>query len=39
VSTVAGTGSYGRHVGGSVGIGIPTAQKHAAGVAIHVIEE
>ena len=39
VSMGVGAGSFGRHVGGSVGIGIPTAQKHAAGVAIHVIEE
>lgn len=29
-----GAGSFGRHVGGSVGIGIPTAQRHAAGIAI-----
>jgi hypothetical protein len=29
-----GGGSYGGHVGGGLGIGIPTTQKHAAGVAI-----
>lgn len=39
VSMGVGAGSFGRHVGGSVGVGIPTAQKHAAGVAIHVVEE
>jgi hypothetical protein len=39
VSMGVGAGSFGRHVGGSVGVGIPTAQKHAAGVAIHVIGE
>lgn len=31
-----GAGSYGGHVGGGLGIGIPTTQKHAAGVAIWV---
>jgi hypothetical protein len=39
VSMGVGAGSYGYHGGASVGIGSPTAQKHAAGVAIHVIEE
>jgi hypothetical protein len=39
VSMGVGAGSYGHHGGASVGFGIPTAQKHAAGVAIHVIEE
>jgi hypothetical protein len=39
VSMGVGAVSYGYHGGASVGIGIPTAQKHAAGVAIHVIEE
>lgn len=33
-----GGGSYGGHVGGGLGIGIPTTQKHAAGVAIWVPE-
>ncbi len=31
-----GGGSYGGHVGGGLGIGIPTTQKRAAGVAIWV---
>jgi len=31
-----GAGSWGSSVGGGVGIGIPTTQKHAAGVAIWV---
>ncbi len=31
-----GAGSFGGHVGGGLGIGIPTTQKHAAGVAIWV---
>ncbi|MFA0924344.1 hypothetical protein [Xanthomonas fragariae] len=31
-----GGGSYGGHVGGGLGIGIPTTQKHAAGLAIWV---
>jgi hypothetical protein len=31
-----GGGSYGSHSGGGVGIGIPTTQKRAAGVAIWV---
>lgn len=39
VSLGVGAGSYGRHSGASVGLGIPTAQQRAAGVAIHVIEE
>jgi hypothetical protein len=39
VSMGVGAGSYGYHGGASIGVGIPTAQKHAAGVAIHVIEE
>lgn len=39
VSLGVGAGSFGRHVGGSIGVGIPTAQRHAAGIAIHVIEE
>ncbi|HEY0503300.1 MAG TPA: hypothetical protein VGD42_07370 [Lysobacter sp.] len=39
VSMGVGGGSYGRHGGASVGFGIPTAQRRAAGVAIHVIEE
>ena len=39
VAMGVGAGSYGHHGGASVGFGIPTAQLHAAGVAIHVIEE
>ncbi len=31
-----GGGSYGGHVGGGIGIGIPTQQKEGAGVAIYV---
>jgi hypothetical protein len=31
-----GGGSYGGHVGGGIGIGIPTQQKQGAGVAIYV---
>jgi hypothetical protein len=31
-----GAGSYGRHSAGGIGIGIPTTQKKAAGVAIYV---
>jgi hypothetical protein len=31
-----GAGSYGSHTAGGVGIGIPTTQKKAAGVAIYV---
>ncbi|HBK47522.1 MAG TPA: hypothetical protein DDZ67_14035 [Xanthomonadaceae bacterium] len=31
-----GGGSYGGHVGGGVGVGIPTTQKRAAGIAIWV---
>lgn len=34
-----GGGSYGRSGGVSVGAGVPTAQRRAAGIAIHVIEE
>jgi len=36
VGMSVGAGSYGRHSGGGVGIGIPTTQKRAAGVAIYV---
>lgn len=36
VGMSVGAGSYGRSSGGSVGLGIPTTQKRAAGVAIHV---
>jgi len=36
VGMSVGGGSYGRHSGGSVGVGIPTTQKRAAGVAIWV---
>ncbi len=36
VGMSVGAGSYGRSSGGSVGIGIPTTQKKAAGVAIYV---
>jgi hypothetical protein len=39
VAMGVGGGTYGRHVGASVGVGIPTAQRRAAGIAIHVIEE
>ncbi|HVR80893.1 MAG TPA: hypothetical protein VHF02_02210 [Luteimonas sp.] len=39
VSMGVGAGSFGRHGGVSAGVGIPTAQRHAAGIAIHVIEE
>jgi len=39
LSMGVGGGSYGRHGGASVGIGIPTAQRRAEGIAIHVIEE
>ena len=31
-----GAGSYGRHGGGGLSVGIPTQQKRAAGVAIWV---
>lgn len=34
-----GAGSFGRHSGASVGVGLPTTQRRAAGIAIHVIEE
>ena len=36
VGMSVGAGSYGRHGGGGLGIGIPTTQKKAAGVAIYV---
>jgi hypothetical protein len=36
VGMSVGAGSYGSHVAGGVGIGIPTTQKKAAGVAIYV---
>lgn len=36
VGMSVGAGSYGGHVGGGIGIGIPTQQKKAAGVAIWV---
>lgn len=36
VGMSVGASSYGRHSAGGIGIGIPTTQKHAAGVAIHV---
>lgn len=36
VGMSVGAGSYGRHSGGGLGIGIPTTQKKAAGVAIYV---
>ena len=36
VGMSVGGGSYGSHGGGGVGIGIPTTQKKAAGVAIYV---
>ncbi|MEP6908303.1 MAG: hypothetical protein ABI858_10045 [Pseudoxanthomonas sp.] len=36
VGMSVGGGSYGRHGGGGLGIGIPTTQKKAAGVAIYV---
>lgn len=39
VSLGVGAGGYGRHSGASVGLGIPTSQQRAAGIAIHVIEE
>ncbi|HEY4555913.1 MAG TPA: hypothetical protein VIG68_05700 [Lysobacter sp.] len=38
VSFGVGGGSYGRRSGVSVGAGVPTAQRRAAGIAIHVIE-
>lgn len=31
-----GAGSYGRHSGGSIGLGIPTSQQRAAAIAIYV---
>ncbi|MBN6149781.1 hypothetical protein JR065_05480 [Xanthomonas sp. AmX2] len=36
VGMSVGAGSYGGHVGGGLGIGIPTTQKRAAGMAIWV---
>lgn len=36
VGMSVGAGSYGRHSGGGVSMGIPTTQKQAAGVAIYV---
>jgi hypothetical protein len=36
VGMSVGGGSYGRHSGAGVGIGIPTTQRRAAGVAIYV---
>ncbi|KQY54792.1 hypothetical protein [Lysobacter sp. Root494] len=39
VSLGVGGGTYGRHSGASVGLGIPTAQQRAEGIAIYVIEE
>lgn len=39
VSLGVGGGRWSRHSGASVGMGIPTAQRSAVGVAIHVIEE
>ena len=39
VSLGVGGGSYGRHGGASVGLGIPTAQQRAEGIAIYVTEE
>ncbi|MGH8026481.1 MAG: hypothetical protein ACREO0_07110 [Pseudoxanthomonas sp.] len=36
VGMSVGAGSYGRHTAGGIGIGIPTTQKKAAGVAIFV---
>lgn len=36
VGMSVGAGSYGRHSAGGIGIGIPTTQRQAAGVAIYV---
>ena len=36
VGMSVGAGNYGRHSAGGIGIGIPTTQKKAAGVAIYV---
>jgi hypothetical protein len=36
VGVSVGGGSYGGHVGGGIGIGIPTQQKQGAGIAIYV---
>lgn len=38
VSLGVGGGSYGRHGGVSIGTGVPTSQRRAAGIAIHVTE-
>ncbi len=38
VAMSVGAASYGRHSAGGIGLGIPTTQKHAAGVAIFVPE-
>jgi len=38
VGVGVGAGSYGYHGGASVGVGIPTAQRHAVGIAIDVIQ-
>lgn len=39
LSMGVGAGSFGRHGGGAIGVGIPTAQRRASGVAIRVVEE
>jgi hypothetical protein len=39
VGMSVGAGSYGGRVGGGLSVGIPTTQKHAAGVAIWVPEQ
>jgi hypothetical protein len=39
VSLGVGAGSFGRRSGVSAGAGVPTAQRRAAGIAIHVIED
>ena len=39
VSLGVGGGSYGRHSGASVGLGIPTSQQRAEGIAIYVTGE
>lgn len=36
VGMSVGAGSYGRHTSGGIGVGIPTTQRKAAGVAIYV---
>ena len=38
VSFGVGAGSFGRHGGVSLGTGVPTSQRRAAGIAIHVTE-